>query len=267
MNMLSDRRFSTLDDSNDKPLATVFGDYFDSSKSGFGDLCKKVVWGFSFTLLLFSPSLQATEFELSRIATELNFASNQLAHKLKYSRSFGGVGQRADRLARESSQLVDAIRRNRSASYIRSQFNDVNRRYLDLEDSFLRAYRNNSDIYVFDQVGLISNLVSNLESTFYYTRYYVRQPQVFVFTPPVAVRNYDVPSVFYGGGRVNARSYNNGNQRQRYTVPRGNNLRNHENRVIEQRNRTAERHRESQRQIRQGRGSRTVETRRRNHYD
>ncbi len=131
----------------------------------------------------------ANEFELSQIARELSIVSNTLARESKYSRGFGSVGQRADRLARDSTQLVDAIARRRSASYIRSQFADVSERYSDLEDAFFRASRNFSDAQVFNQVSLISGLFSNLSGAYYYSPIYAARTPVVTFVNPVIVQS------------------------------------------------------------------------------
>jgi len=62
---------------------------------------------------------------LSRIANELNLASDALAKGRGHCGSFSGIGHRASSLARELPQPTDAIHRNRNPSNSRPQINDV----------------------------------------------------------------------------------------------------------------------------------------------
>ena len=167
---------------------------FNFSNRGLQMLSKIILLAAAFGS--FTP-VWANEFELSRIASELSIVSNSLARESKYSRGFGSVGQRADRLARDSAQLVDAIARRRSASYIRSQYADVSGRYSDLEDAFFRASRNYSDDLVFSQVSVISALFSDLSSVYYYSPIYAARASVVTFVNPVIVqRQRFVPNGF-----------------------------------------------------------------------
>jgi hypothetical protein len=160
-----------------------------------------------------SSAASANEFELSRLANEIRAASSLLAQDLKYSRGFGSVGQRADRLARDSAQLVDAIGRRRSASNIRSQYADVSQRYGDLEDAFFRASRNYSDDQVFNQMNLISALFSDLSAEYYYSPFYNSRTSVITVVNPVVVhRRATNPHVFLShGGRSDRRHENSFN--------------------------------------------------------
>jgi hypothetical protein len=140
----------------------------------------------------------ASEFELSRIASELNLASEALAKEKIYSQGFSGLSHRASSLARESSQLIDAIHRNRNPSNIRSQFNDVSRRYTDLEDAFWRGYRNSSDKTIFQQLEGISKIYSDLFTAYTLTRYYQGAPQIHIFVGPNASENgLPIPQAFF----------------------------------------------------------------------
>ncbi len=122
-------------------------------------------------LIALGPRLAAaTEFEVLRLASELNYASKQLADELRHERGYSNMRLSANRLGRESEQLVEAIRRDRSPSYVRSQFRDVSRRYNNLETDFMRA-RRRDDLWLIDSVGIISDLYLNLSAEFYYTRY------------------------------------------------------------------------------------------------
>jgi hypothetical protein len=140
----------------------------------------------------------ASEFELSRVANELNLASDALAQGQWHSERFTGLSHRASSLARESSQLIDAIHRNRNPSNIRSQFNDVSRRYTDLEDSFWRDYSDGLDNNVLQQLQLISKIYSDLYTAYTLTRYYQQGPQIHIFVGPRANRNgLAVPPTFF----------------------------------------------------------------------
>ncbi len=133
-------------------------------------------------LLLFTPVAHATDFDVSHLAAELNRVSSDLARDLRNVRGYSSVRFSADRLSKESAQLVQAISRNRSLSYQRSRFQHVVRRYRELEQAFLRSNREH-DRYVYNQVGVISNLFSGLNSEFFYTNYVEPAPQYF-YTPP-----------------------------------------------------------------------------------
>lgn len=131
----------------------------------------------------------ASEFELLRIASELNLASEALAKEKGFSQGFSGLSHRASSLAGESLQLIDAIHRNRNPSNIRSQFNDVSRRYTDLEDAFWRGYRSSSDKTIFQQLEGISKIYSDLFTAYTLTRYYQGAPQIHIFVGPNVSEN------------------------------------------------------------------------------
>ena len=179
------------------------------NESSWSTVAKPPIWHLLFgstlvrTLLLFvlvMPSAaMATQFEVSRLATELNQVSAALADELKNSRGYGSVRFSADRLSRAADDLVSAIRRNRSESFLRSEFQDVARHYRELEEAFLRSGREHNR-YVYSQVGLISNLFSGLNSEFYYTNYVEPAPQVFYYVPPVVTRHRLPPA--YSGRSV-----------------------------------------------------------------
>lgn len=177
------------------------------SKSSVARPCARLSRLFSFgfvstsliILLAIPPVANATQFEVSRLASELNQVSSELATELKNSRGYGSVRFSADRLSRAAADLVSAIRRNRSGSFLRSEFQDVARHYRELEEAFLRSGREHNR-YVYSQVGLISNLFSGLNSEFYYTNYVEPAPQVFYYTPPVITRHRLPPA--YSGRKV-----------------------------------------------------------------
>ncbi len=225
-------------------------------------------------LILLSPAVVfATNFEISRLATQLNLASAQLANELRYVHGYGSVRSRAQRLSREAGQLIDAIRRNRSHSYLRSQFNDIGRRYNKLEDAFLRANRNHHNPGLFNEVSFISNLYSSLSLEFYYTNY--REPryqQPYYYNPPLVInRRYSVPPAYAG------RRFVNSNRRQQNTRRYHNRLDYPPTQAL-QLNNFGQPGTVLDRQTRQDRGrarvenfsnartGRTVEARRRNHY-
>ena len=143
---------------------------------------------FLMLLLAVPAAASATQIEVSRLATELNQVSSALATELKNSRGYGSVRFSADRLSRAAADLVRAIRRNRSGSFLRSEFQDVARHYRELEEAFLRSGREHNR-YVYSQVGLISNLFSGLNSEFYYTNYVEPAPQVFIYSPLIISRH------------------------------------------------------------------------------
>ncbi len=120
-------------------------------------------------LLLLTPgTVFATHFELSRLASQIELISGQLAADLRYTRNYGSVRQRALTLSREASQLVDTLRRNRSNSRVRSQFKDVRRGYEKLEQAFFRADRRDHVPQLYREINLLSSLFGNLSDEFYY---------------------------------------------------------------------------------------------------
>ncbi|MBL4729286.1 MAG: hypothetical protein JKY40_08220, partial [Gammaproteobacteria bacterium] len=63
-------------------------------------------------LVILAPGTAfATHFEISRLASEIELISGQLAEDLRYIRHYGSVRQRAVTLRREASQLADSLRR------------------------------------------------------------------------------------------------------------------------------------------------------------
>ena len=154
------------------------------------------LFGFTVALatMLAHPSAVATNFDVSHLAAELNRVSSELALELRNTRGYGSVRFSADRLSREAAQLVTAISRNRSLSYQRAQFQDVARHYRELEEAFLRSSREHNR-YVYNKVGVISNLFSGLNSEFHYTNYVEPAPLRYSYVPPSYSRYGRAPIV------------------------------------------------------------------------
>lgn len=142
---------------------------------------------FAAILLLLPPVASATNFDVSHLAAELNRVSSELAQELRNTRGYNSVRFTANQLSREAADLVRAISRSRSLSAQRRAFQEVARRYRELEEAFLRVTRDH-DRYVYNQVGVISNLFSSLNSEFYYTNYVEPEPQRYYYVPPVIIR-------------------------------------------------------------------------------
>lgn len=142
-------------------------------------------------VIALSQPVSATEFEIFRLATELNAASSHLAKQLKGG-GYHSVRFSAQRLSQASAGLVNAIRRNRSPSFQRSEFREVARHYQEMERAFLRVSRVH-DRNVYHTVGTISNLFTGLNIEFYHARYAQPAPDVFIITPPVVTR-YRLPT-------------------------------------------------------------------------
>lgn len=125
--------------------------------------------GVTAALLLMLPgSVFATHFELSRLASQIELISGQLAHELRYTRYYGSVRQRATALEREASQLVDTLQRNSSNSRVRSRFKDVRRGYERLEEAFFTANRRAHDPVLYREISLLSDVFTDLSDRFYY---------------------------------------------------------------------------------------------------
>ena len=141
----------------------------------------------------------ATKFGMSRLATELNAASSQLAKQLRGG-GYHSVRFSAQRLSRASADLLNAIRRNHSPSFLRSEFRDVARHYREMEQAFLRLSREH-DRNVYYAVGTISNLFTGLNSEFHHARYAQPAPDVYIATPPVVTR-YRLPPYHTDRSRI-----------------------------------------------------------------
>ncbi|MBT7679463.1 MAG: hypothetical protein HN637_12700, partial [Gammaproteobacteria bacterium] len=179
--------------------------------------------------LLMPTSASASHFELSRLANQMSMVSERLAYELRYVRNYGSVRQKAERLARETRQLDEALRRNRSNSYVRSQFRDVSRRFESLEDAFLRANRQDYNNYVYDEMSVLSDLFSRLWQEFSYSRFNNN-----------GFSNYRNNSWNYSSRSYNYWSFNSGNRlwnfSNRNDRNRNYNSRNYNNRNYSNRN-------------------------------
>ena len=126
------------------------------------------IYGIAAFFMLMPGVVFATHFEVSRLASEIEFVSSQLAYDLRHSRNYGSVRQRANSLSKEAAQLVETVTRNRSNSRIRSQFKRLRRDYEHLQEAFLRANRKDHRPHLYAEINVLSNLFSNLSNTFYY---------------------------------------------------------------------------------------------------
>ena len=179
-------------------------------------------------VLVLPTTLKATQYEVSQLASQLGYATSLLADELRYIRGFGSVRQNANRVAREAEQLIKAIQRNRSNSYIRSQFKDISRGYSDLESAFFRANRSYYNAYANNEFGRISDLFSQLNDTFYYLSPPVRyESRSYYYSPGVISRSRQ-PRLIGGsnGHRYKGRSSTNrrdSSRNNRYRNERQNN--------------------------------------------
>jgi len=135
-------------------------------------------------MFLLAPfAVSANHLDISRLATELNLATGQLAYELTGYGAYSNLRQRADRLSREAADLVDAVRRNRNESQVRSQFNDVSKRYANLEQAFLRVNRASFSPYLVDELDRINGIYTNLSAEFFYQGGNIN-PRGFSYTSP-----------------------------------------------------------------------------------
>ncbi|MEX0962790.1 MAG: hypothetical protein WDZ52_01935 [Pseudohongiellaceae bacterium] len=158
-------------------------------------------------VMLMPGTVWATHFELSRLASQIELISGQLAHELRYRRHYGPVRLRAVALEREASQLVDTLRRNRSNSRVSSQFREVQRGYERLESAFFNANRNAHDPYLFREINLLSDVFTNLSDEFYYAGIGGRNYNSPYVSPYIPARRGSiiVGSRNYGGIRHDSR--------------------------------------------------------------
>lgn len=231
-------------------------------------------------LLLTAPLLagtaQATAYEVSRLASQLNFVSTRFSHDLRGSHGYSSVRFSADRLSREAEQLVEAISRDRSHSYIRSQVDDVRRRYEDLEKAVLRIDGGRNKAFVFEQMDQINSLYTALNAEFFYERDLRRAPQYYY--PPATVivpRQYYLPQ----GRQINRRhGYDYRDESRDREQRRGtgrntagfvsDNNRHYDHRYDHQSPVLNRQHRRAgENGWRAGQGQRRTETQRRNHHE
>lgn len=227
-------------------------------------------------LLLISPAAFATHPDIARLATQLNLASGQLAYELRGSGAYSTIRQRSEYLSREAADLVDAVRRNRSNSQVRAQFQDVSQRFASLEQAFLRLHRKDFNPYMFNELDRISGIYSSLSAEFRYTSGYgygydygYGQPNG--YNPPliiyqqVPVPGYGVSRGFVNPGRPRLdHKQDQGRDRREYGSRQVQKLPNFDHRspVLDRQQRLDRRP-----QVDRGRRSGSSETRRRNHYE
>ena len=162
---------------------------------------------FSLMLLLAPVTAFANHFELSRLASQLDQQSSQLAYQLRYVPHYGTVRSRAQSLSREAGQLFDAISMNHSDSSVRSHFKDVRRQYDKLEQAFLRANREYYDGAVYREVEFISSLFDGLSTEFYYANYTQPRPTLPYYNSARAYTHAQNPSRSYFSDSYSSRSY------------------------------------------------------------
>lgn len=117
----------------------------------------------------------ATDWEISRLASQLQLASDQLAFNVRYVQGYGSVNNRAQQLSRKAAQLTDSIERGRSSSTLHSQFSDLARYYQRLESDFLRSSRNRSLGHLNHNFDHLASLYSSLSFHFYPAQYPLRE--------------------------------------------------------------------------------------------
>jgi len=157
--------------------------------------------------LLMTSGAFATHFELSRLATQLSVASDQLYRGLRNVHGYSSVRHNAGRLATETRQFVESVNRDRNASHLRSKYNDLARAYSRLEVAFLQAHRSRSNAYVYNDFSGISNLFAGLNEVYYYGSVYTNNNRVIV-----QQRQYYPPAIISRAPRINNpgnRGYNN----------------------------------------------------------
>ena len=122
-----------------------------------------------FLLLGLMPiASQANLFELNSLAMDLHRVSARLASEVRHTNGYGTVYRNADRLAREAEQLIDALRRGRGESLVRAQFDDIDRRYRNLESSFLQASRKRYIESAYRDMQAVSDVLAGLHDQYYY---------------------------------------------------------------------------------------------------
>lgn len=125
--------------------------------------------GFASLLVMLTPGTAfATNFELSRLASQIELISGQLASELRYTRHYSSVRQRAVILRREAAQLADSLQRHRSNGRVRAHFKDVRRGYERLEQAFFKANKRDHIPSLYSEINHLSNVFTNLNESFHY---------------------------------------------------------------------------------------------------
>lgn len=118
-------------------------------------------------LLLVPVAATAGHGDVSRLAAQLHQISGELAYRVRGDSAYSSVRQRANHLSREAEDLAEAVRRNRNSSRVESQFEDVRRRYINLEEALLRTTRRQYDPYLARELAQLSEIYSRLSREFY----------------------------------------------------------------------------------------------------
>lgn len=187
-------------------------------------------------------SAQATQWEISRLAIQLENASESLLRDSRAAGGYNSVSHNAQRLAVKAKQLTDSIARGRTSGYIRTRFTDVSRAYQRLESAILRQSRNQRNRSVVHEFDRVANIYGYLNNQFYgntsYQSFRSSPPDFeYLYTrplPPVVVKPHyrpdtdssDDESQVTGRGNMNVES--NNRRRQDYD---------HHSPVVDRRNR------------------------------
>ncbi|MEX0619432.1 MAG: hypothetical protein WDZ76_07870 [Pseudohongiellaceae bacterium] len=153
----------------------------------------------SLLVLTISQNAHASNWELSRLAAQLNEMSAGLAREAGKRGGYSSVSHNAERLSYETRQFVDSVRRDRSRAYLSGKFTDMQRYYNRLEEAMLRAVdrRQNPQLIAwFDEVNhLYRRLHFVLQDRVYTTPYRYPHPRVIVpgnrATPHVNSNRHD----------------------------------------------------------------------------
>ena len=136
--------------------------------------------------VLFPVSGFATNFEISRLASQLQGLSADLSRESRGLRGFSSVSHYAARLESRADQLNNSITRGRSTSFIRSRFSDVVQHYERLEEAYFRAGRFRVTSRVEQQFAEISQVLQAMSLQFFPENYYpgyVGAPPVILYYP------------------------------------------------------------------------------------
>lgn len=130
------------------------------------------------------PLCAATDAEIVELAQALGAGSLKLAQESRFAQGFTNIAQRASRLAGEADRLMDAVLRRGNFAGVGARFNNVSKRFAELEDAYFRGVRYGSDADMSTQMAEVSNLYNSLGNGFQRSRYYQSGPELILFATP-----------------------------------------------------------------------------------
>ena len=165
----------------------------------------------------------ADDWQVRRLAQQLENVSDQLADETRNQRGYSSVSHQAKQLSNKADQLADSAGKQRSTAYQRGVFADLTRNFRNLETAYLRAASNYSSYYSDYSFERIANLHSLLSQELYYGDGYYAEPYPYrystIIPAPVPPRVYIAPPPITIYERRESRDYSRNADRYDHRSP------------------------------------------------